>query len=63
MKTYNLLFWGSFWLRFGHFQLKNSARSENSEMLENDDPYSIFAMFVRPEGSKMSSKCSQNVEK
>ena len=63
MKTYNLLFWGSFWLHFGHFRLKNRARSENSEMLENDDPYSIFAMFLRPEGSKMRAKCSKNAQK
>ena len=58
----NTLFWGSFWLRFGYLRLKNCSRSENSEMLQNDDPYSIFAMFLRPEGSKMSPKCAQNVE-
>ena len=32
-------------------------------MLENDDPYSTFAVFLRPEGSKMRAKCSQNVPK
>ena len=48
---------------FRSFSIKNNARSENSEMLENDDPYSIFAMFLRPEGSKMRSKCSKNAQK
>ena len=48
---------------FRSFSMKNSARSENSEMLENDDPYSIFAMFLRPEGTKMRSKCSKNAQK
>ena len=40
-----------------------TAGGENGGTLENDDPYSTLAMFLRPEGSKMSSKCSQNVEK
>ena len=48
---------------FRSFSIKNNARSENSEMLENDDPYSIFAMFLRPEGSNMRSKCSKNAQK
>ena len=57
------LFGGSFWHRFGNFRLKKAHRSENDEMLENDDPYSTLAMFLRPKGSNMRSKCAQNGRK
>mgnify|MGYP000882905330 CR=1 FL=1 len=64
MKTYNLLFGGSFWLRFGDFRLeKNTPEAKTAKTLilmtltsENHD-------FGGPEGSKMRSKCDNNCKK
>ena len=45
--------WGAF---FAMFLVQGGIRSENDEMLENDDPLNEFAMFLEPKGLQNETK-------
>ena len=56
--------WGVFWEALGVswvafwviFLAQGGIRSENDEMLENDDPYGTFAMFSTSRGLRNEAK-------
>ena len=63
--------WGVFWEALGVsweaflliFLVQGGIRSENDEMLENDDPVMRFAMFLESQGLQHETKWSQKSRK
>ena len=54
------LFLSAFWT---NFLFQGGLRSRNGRMLENDIPYSTFAMFLRSQGLKNEVKMLQKRQK
>ena len=63
MKTYNLLFWGSFWLHFGHFRLKKARPKRKHRFFANRAPVYTGALILRSRGLRKRCKMSQNAPK